>query len=45
MISVICTNDTLVRDAFANALSLEKTDDTPLKTIYQRAKWILIFFK
>lgn len=45
MISVICTNDTLVRDAFANALSLEKMDDTPQKTIYQRAKWILIFFK
>lgn len=45
MISVICTNDVRVRDGFANALSLEKIEDTPTKIMYQKGKWVLIFFR
>ncbi|MDD2693895.1 MAG: hypothetical protein PHY14_03095 [Candidatus Gracilibacteria bacterium] len=45
MISVICTNDVRVRDGFANALSLEKVEDTSTKIMYQKGKWVLIFFR
>lgn len=45
MISVICTNDVRVRDGFANALSLEKIEDTSTKIMYQKGKWVLIFFR
>lgn len=45
MISVLCTTDPLVRDAFANALSLEKTDETSNMIVYQRSKWVFVYYK
>lgn len=44
MISVICTVDVRIRDSLSNILSLEKTDETSTRTLYQKGKWILVFF-
>lgn len=45
MLSVLCSSDPSVRDTFANTLSLEKIDDTPIAIVYRREKWIFTFLK
>ena len=45
MLSVLCSSDASVRDTFANILSLEKIDDTPIAIVYRREKWIFTFLK
>ncbi len=44
MISVILTQNSIIRDAFANALSLEKKEILQKNIVsYQKGKWVLVF--
>ncbi len=44
MLSVILVQDSVARDAFVSALSLEKqSHDSGVYSVYKRGKWVLVF--